>query len=86
MNLLHLYSHLGHAFLAMKKIASVITLFIGLVLLGLNYTTSVKSELSESFSSKPKATVVKQTTPVGKSFDVTKINLPSIFDALIRSL
>jgi len=70
----------------MKKIASVITLSIGIVLLGLNHQTSLNSGFSEVFAVKSQTTKVEKPTPVGKSYDVSKINLPSIFDALIKSL
>ena len=70
----------------MKKIASIVTVFIGLVLLVLNYQ-NIAIETQTELNKKAINTEVKNNPKSeDKSFDVSKINLPSIFDALYRSL
>ena len=70
----------------MKKIASIITLFVGLVLFALNYHVTTYSSQSSSAGFHHKTKVIQKSESEDKTFDVSKINLPSIFDALIRSL
>lgn len=70
----------------MKKIASILTLIVGLVLLGLNYHVNTNSGQTSTNGSFHKRSDVKKSESEDKNYDVSKINLPSIFDALIRSL
>ena len=70
----------------MKKIASILTVFIGLILLVLNYqNTALESQkdLSEEILKRGSKTIPQSEE---KAIDISNINLPSIFDALIHSL
>jgi hypothetical protein len=70
----------------MKKIASILTLFVGLILFALNYHVTTYSGQSSSTGFHKKSKPIEKTESEDKSFDVSNINLPSIFDVLIRSL
>lgn len=70
----------------MKKIASILTLVVGLVLLALNYHVATYSRNSGSTGTFHSQQAVKKKESKDKTFEVSNINLPSIFDALIRSL
>jgi hypothetical protein len=70
----------------MKKIATFILITIGLVLLGLNYSES--STTSTSLASVKvklnQAKIVPEVENEDQSIDISKINLPTIFDALFK--
>jgi len=70
----------------LKKIAVILTLFIGLILLSLNHYRNYEAKVNAQLNPKMITPEVKQIEGSENSFDVTWINLPSIFDALIRSL
>ena len=71
----------------MKKIATFILLAIGLVLLGLNYNQSNTTSSTTLSSVKIQLEgnkIVSEVDDEDKSIDLSKINLPTIFDALFK--
>lgn len=71
----------------MKKIATFILLAIGLVLLGLNYNqsnTTSSTTLSSMKIQLEENKIVSEVADEDKSIDLSKINLPTIFDALFK--
>ena len=61
-------------------------MFVGLVLWALNYQVTTYSSNTNSTNSIHSKEMAKETKTEKQAFDVSKVNLPSIFDALIRSL
>lgn len=72
----------------MKKTASIIVLGLGLVLLALNYVDSNyrKANFSATQNKVEKQEVSVELENEDESLDASRINLPSIFNALIRLL
>ena len=69
----------------MKKIASIVVVVFGLVLIGLNYTYNSNSNFKLMSSDTEKELVDQSDIEVEKStFDVSKLNLPSVFDLLSK--
>jgi hypothetical protein len=70
----------------MKKIASIAVLSLGLVLLSLNYIDSNyrKANSSATLNKAQKQEVLVEAE--NENLDATRINLPSIFNALIGLL
>ncbi len=71
----------------MKKIATFILIAVGLVLLVLNYSESdtVTNPISSTIqTSIDKTKLTPEVEEDDKSIDLSKINLPTIFDALFK--
>ena len=69
----------------MKKISGIIVLVIGLVLFGLNYSYSSNPNFKlNSTGTDVELVDVNDIEAEESTFDVSKINLPSVFDLLSK--
>jgi hypothetical protein len=69
----------------MKKIAGIIVFVFGLVLIGLNYTSNNNSSFNLLNNSVDTELIDQKDVETKESaFDVSKINLPSVFDLLSK--